>query len=90
MKEVGISVETLYNEYGNILTYGTIRTEEDNYYDLITNDGDLACMDGEICHVMYNNEDDVILINEEGEENFTFRLTKEEFGIAVFTTETTN
>lgn len=79
-----ISVNTLYEKYGDHLTYCAISTENDDekvWYDLVDkrNRG-ILCMDGESCEVLLENENIVVLQN----DGITFCLTKEEYSVAAF------
>lgn len=84
-KVVCVSTKTLFEEYGNDLSFSSIRAEND-YYDLIV-DGQVVCMDGEECSVLKHVEDKYILCNlngEYGESLKIFALTEEEFNVGVF------
>lgn len=84
----GISVETLYKEYGENLTYCKIeKTEDENgvYFDLYNNHGLLAICDGENAVIVTRDKDKIRLYAEDEEDsNREFDLTPEEFGIATF------
>lgn len=55
---------------------------EQKYFDLIRNDTDeLVCMDGEICEILY--EDDNLLELVEEDTQIRFKMTRKEFEIAV-------
>ena len=84
----GISVEALYKEYGENLTYCKIeKTEDENgtYFDLYNRYGLLSICDGENA-VIVSRDDKKIRLYEEDEEdiNREFDLTPEEFKIATF------
>lgn len=83
-KKVCLSVESLYNKYGKDLTYCTISVEDKGYFDLQTLEAGTVCMDGETCEVISDKGNEVTLINREGESDYEFKLTKEEFGVACF------
>lgn len=85
---VGISLEALYDEGVRKLAYGgeinKTEFDEDNYgFELIV-DGSVACYDGEQCILESENHEYFSLSNKQGEEDVPFKLSKEEFGIAVF------
>ena len=89
-EKVCISVQALYNTYGENLSCCGIdnnsRESSINYYDLYNGFGKLVCMDGEECIIddIDNKNETVTLINECGEETTTFCLSFEEYGTAVF------
>lgn len=67
------------------LEYGTLRrTKEgdETYYDLILNDGRVACMDGETCEILEETAHYVIL--QEVNEKTPFKLSQEEFKEACY------
>lgn len=84
MKEICISVKSLFERYGEKLTYCTISRDDGNYYDLQTEEAGTVCMDGEVCLIIEENEDEITLTNSDGEIPTTFNLTREEFGIATY------
>lgn len=95
MKEVCISLESLYNELGGDLTYGTIKKSyqeetDTEYYDFYNNKHELACMDGEVVNIEVKERDYYVLLNTNGEVDTDFILSKEEFGIAHFNEENFN
>lgn len=77
-----ICVKTLYEKYGCHLMNGNIIEVDNEYYDLLTRNRELACMDGEVCEVINENENYYKLINKNGEQDVEFCLTKKEFEIA--------
>lgn len=84
---IGISVQALYNQFGEKLYQGRIERNEQIgccYYDLYNTDGTLACMDGE--QVFVNSIDDgkYTLESVDGGESVKFTLTKEEMSVAVY------
>jgi len=86
MREACLSIKALYDKFGEHLTYGKIlvdRTDDNNYYDLLVSDG-IACMDGEVCEIVHKDDNAVTLVNHDGEVDMTFKLTREEFGVANF------
>lgn len=86
-RNVVISLKTLYNEKGNNLKHGKIiRTIEDGneYYDLYDLSGELVCMDGEICEIIWKDNHGIRLFNNNGEYDTIFTLTKDELGIGSF------
>lgn len=85
METVTISLETLYNKFGEDLCYNEIEKEVDGdteYFDLYENG--LVCMDGETCSVGFRNDDKVTLINSDGEVDKYFSLSTEEFEYGCF------
>lgn len=85
MENVTISLETLYNKFGEDLCYNEIEKEVDGdteYFDLYENG--LVCMDGETCRVDFKNDDKVVLINFDGEVDRYFSLSAEEFEYGCF------
>ena len=90
-KTVCISIASLHNsKYGNNLPSGNhIEISHcnggDYYYDLYDKHGNLVCMDGEECEVVYELSSRMYkFTNRNGEFDTTFYLTKEEVGEAVF------
>lgn len=90
MKEYAISTATLFTalarkqedeyaflEYGGYIQKGTDGCNE--YFDLKTNIG-TPCMDGEICKLIEETEDYVVL--QEETEQIPFKLSRKEFEIA--------
>ena len=88
MNKVCISIESLYDEIGEQLTYGTIQKtgEEGNeYFDFYNNNEDIiACMDGEEVYITYEDDRTVELLNKNGEVDTKFKLTRKEFEIATY------
>ena len=88
MKKVCISVKTLYDEIGEQLTHGLIQKsgeEGKEYFDLYNNNQDvIACMDGEEVYIVYQDDKTVELLNKNGEIDMNFKLTRQEYDIAVF------
>ena len=90
-ESVGISVKTLYDTYGEHLTYGRIEKNVDEskeYYDLYNDKGVMSIMDGEQAIVVSNDNDSFTLASVEDTNDSTFKLSKDEFGIAVFSEHT--
>lgn len=86
LKEVTISLAALYERYNGKLNQGTIEKTVSNgeeYYDLIEDNG-RVCMDGETCEIVSEEGDQYVLSNPKGEQETTFKLTKEEMKVAVF------
>ena len=86
-KVAGVSLKTLYKEKGSNLKYGKIiKTIEDGneYYDLYDLSGEYVCSDGEVCEIVWENEHEIKLLNNYGDYDTVFTLTKEEFGISYF------
>ena len=83
-----ISIEALFNKYGNNLPSGNyieVSYGEDMcYYDLRDKHGNLVCMDGEECEIAYAVPGLYKLTNKEGEIDTTFFLTIEEVKQATF------
>lgn len=77
----GTYEDTVYLRYGEILKSVD---DEDEWFDLYNEKGGLSCMDGETISYAVNEYGDYVCTNEEGEIAQTFKLTAEEFGIAVF------
>jgi hypothetical protein len=85
--EVCISTQALYEQFGERLLHGRISVEEGegcNYYDMYNSEGVVCCMDGEAIRVESINGDNVVFMNEDGEEPIKFILSKEEVEVAVF------
>jgi hypothetical protein len=85
-KTVCISIEGLYDAFGESLMFGKIRkTRQDNvvYFDYFDLKYTLVCMDGEEVEVIRDCGDILFLSNKNGEKNCTFALTKKEFDIAI-------
>ena len=84
---VCVSVQALYNEYGEDLTYNEIEvsdsTTHGKYYDLYADSG-LVCMDGEECEVIARTNNSILLANRNGEVDTHFELSSEEFERATF------
>lgn len=94
--KVCVSVKTLFNyltedrdekivDFSN----GYIEKSVDGkrkYYDLYNNQGELACMDGEIVHILnINKQNDIVtFINNNGECSVIFELYTEEIEEALF------
>lgn len=96
-KEVCISLMTLFERYKNDMecekvdiSCGEIRHSyqeetDTHYYDLYNSKGEIMCMDGETCQVISELENEVMFLNQDGENDVEFTLTKEEFEYATFT-----
>lgn len=85
METVTVSLETLYNKFGEDLCYNEIEKEVDGdieYFDLYENG--LVCMDGETCSVDFKDENKISLINHDGEVDRHFSLSIEEFEYGCF------
>ena len=85
MKTACISVQALYNKYGENLPSGnTVDVDSwEGYYDLRDACGNLVCMDGEECEVVYELASRMYkFANREGEFDTTFYLTPDEFKVA--------
>lgn len=83
MRKTCISVEALNNKLGEDLSFCKIKAEG-NYYDLLTVESGIVCMDGEECEILSSNDEVVELSNSNGEQTTTFKLTKEEYKVATF------
>lgn len=58
--------------------------DETEYYDIITDDGDICGCDGECYKIINQTFEDVTLLSESSEtENFQFTLSKQEFDVVV-------
>ena len=93
--KVGIS---LYNLYIGIVglvdgdevetEYGYIDNSEENYFDFYTNDGELACCDGETCTIIHLYPDERWKIEnvelQSENSDITFKLNGEEFEKCAF------
>lgn len=92
MKTACISVKTLYEHFGEKLTYGIIEKDygsneesDRHYYDLYNmHDDMIACMDGENVQIVEENETSIKFLNTDGEKDVEFLLSREEFEIASF------
>lgn len=81
MKETCISVKNLYEKFGGRLSFATIEKSKDGdneWFDLINDNGVIACMDGETARVIKNINNVVTFLNVEGEQNVKFQLTRQE------------
>lgn len=81
-----ISVKTLYETYGENLTFcfiAHIKEDDNHYYDLIYN-GHCVCLDGESCSVIQDDrtKNRVLLVCHE--TGVPFLLTDEEYSVASF------
>lgn len=87
-KRVSLSIQTLYEHFGERLKCGNYiqRTVDgDNtYFDLRTDAQGIVCCDGEEVLVNSITGNHICCLNDSGEDNAVFELTKEEFGIATF------
>lgn len=86
MKNVCVSLKTLYEEFDGELNEGVIvkSTYADvDYYDLHHLSG-IVCMDGEECEVINEYDDYFVLVNRNGEEDMEFTLTHEEMNVGAF------
>ena len=86
MKNITVSLKSLYDEFNGQLEHGEIIKEIDGefeYYDLQTAIG-TVCMDGELCQIVDSGEFGYELLNTYGESDMTFILTNEEYNIGVF------
>lgn len=93
MKEYTVSTAMLFNiltgfdneeEYVPLEYGGYIQKETDEdreYFDLKTDDG-TPCMDGETCEII--KETDKYVVLQEIDEQIPFKLSREEFNVAVF------
>lgn len=86
MKIVSVSLQALYNHFKGQLNNGIIEKTidgETEYYDLFVNN-QLVCMDGEMCKVIEENNNGSVLLNSNGEQDFTFTLTTVEMKVGTF------
>ena len=83
---VCISVQTLYEQMGACLSHTRIEylDEDCGYYDLKNEQGDIVCLDGEVCLILEETSERVLLQNRSGEVTTTFYLSRSEFGTAVY------
>lgn len=65
----------------NMATYKRKTDEDREYFDLKTDDG-TPCMDGETCEII--KETDKYVVLQEIDEQIHFKLSREEFNVAVF------
>lgn len=89
MKTCCVSIKALYNKFGEHLPSGNcIELSQYNdhyYYDLRDEWGNLVCMDGEECEIVYElSSRKYKLTNRNDELDTTFYLTKEEINCAAF------
>lgn len=80
---VCISVQALYEAFGENLQLNTIAAEDDGYYDLYNEHGELACMDGEEVSITQTGDVYISFVNSNGEYSVYFGLTHEEAKIAI-------
>lgn len=80
---VCISVQNLYETFGDNLRLNTISTEDDGYFDLYNEHGELACMDGEEVNITETGDTYISFVNNNGEYSVYFALTHEEAKIAI-------
>lgn len=57
------------------------KEEENDYYDLFNRLGTIVCMDGEVCQLLYENEDLFELVEEDTQ--IRFKMSRKEFETAV-------
>ena len=88
MKTVCISIQALYEKFGNKLTYTTIDKTgegEHQYFDIYNlYDDMIACCDGECVQIIEENENVITFLNTDAEKDIKFELSREEFETAVF------
>lgn len=86
MANYTISIQNLYEKFGEKLSHGYITTEENgsggHYYDFHNRDGNLACCDGETVAVLSKENGVYKLLSDCALEEVPFTLNAEEFGIA--------
>lgn len=80
---VCISVQALYEIFGENLRLNTISTEDDGFYDLYNEHGELACMDGEEVSITEKGDTYISFVNNSGEYSVYFALSHEEAKIAI-------
>ena len=86
MKSVSVSLMSLYEKFNGVLNSGIIEKTidgETEYFDLFVNN-QLVCMDGEACKVIEVNDDNIVLVNDYGEQNYPFTLTIDEMKVGVY------
>lgn len=85
--KVCVSTQALYEQFGERLSHGHISPEKGEgciYYDMYNSEDNVCCMDGEVNRVESINGDNVVFVNEDGEEPIRFTLSTEEVKVAVF------
>lgn len=88
-QKVYVSFATIYNNFGENLTYGKINKvyqegTDTEYFDFYNADGELSSMDGEVCKVVSQDKNSVVLLNTDGKKDMYFKLSKVEFIIGIF------
>lgn len=87
MTSYSLSIQRLYETFGEKLAFGYITVEKcegkDHYYDFHNRDGNLACCDGETAEIL-NKKDGVYTLHSDcALEDVPFSLTEDELNIAV-------
>lgn len=92
MTRYTLSIQSLYETFGEKLTYGYITTEQDDrggfYYDFHNRYGKLACCDGETVEILGKENGVYTLLSDCSLEEDTFCLTEDELNYAVINSET--
>lgn len=79
--KVAISVKSIYEEFGAILTYGVISVDSHGFYDYYSKQ-QLACCDGEEVELISMEKDHALLFCEL--DGIFFKLSLEEFFVGTF------
>lgn len=83
--KVQINVRALYEAIGECTKYHAINhgyEDGEEFFDILDEFGNLACMNGEMATITADIGDDVALMNDESGVERTFKLTKNELEIA--------
>lgn len=87
MTSYSLSIQSLYETFGEKLTFGYITIEKcdgkDHYFDFHNRDGNLACCDGETIQILRKENGIYTLMSECSLEEVPFELTEDELNIAV-------
>ncbi len=87
MERYTLSIQSLYETFGENLEYGYITTEKaekgDFYYDFHNRDGNLACCDGESVEILSKKDGVYTLLSDCALEECPFSLTEDELNVAV-------
>lgn len=90
LKTVKVSVKSLYDVFGNELSYGKViqRSFEtgDEHYAILSAVGNVLCTDNEQCDILTDDRSGIKLVKAgiESETNTVFRLTAKERDIAIY------
>ena len=87
-KTACISIQALYEKFGNKLTYTIIDKTgegEHQYFDIYNlYDDMIACCDGECVQIIEENENVITFLNTDADKDIKFELSRKEFETAVF------